>query len=164
MKKLISLIAALTLVFSGILPVFAGTPETAQVTVTINKELSLKLTTAVVAFGNLSVDTEIVSSGYIGVENDGSGATETVKISVTNPTGWTEGATRGVEIYTIGFQFTTGTTKPALADANWKKASGITESLDYGTANAKNLWVKLGTPKITEKTTEQIVGLSISAE
>ena len=159
MKKIISIIVAAVLMFSSAATVFAANPATTQVTVTISKTLSIVITGGPLDFGTLGVGTTAVSAGAISVKNDGSGADETMKLTVGDPTGWTQG-TPASEVYRVSFQFKD--TKPTAGDANWKLPAAIAETLAYDATG--KLWAKLETPTSTAKTAKQTITLTITAE
>ena len=140
-------------------PAFAASSGTVAVKVTINKVLSVAITGGPLAFGALDVNTTTVSAASASVKNDGSGVDETLKVSVANPAGWTQG-TPAKEVYRVMVMFKD--TKPTATDAGWKLPAAIAETLVHDAT--KKLWVKLETPTSTKVATEQIIQLTISAE
>jgi len=156
MKKILSIIAIAALILSTATFGYSAPSGVVNVTVTIEKTLSIDITGGPIDLGTLGVGETAVSASAINIANDGSGAEETLTLSVSDPAGWTQG-TPGVETYRISFQFS--------ADgqgATWLDAGSVSESLSYN--ETKNLWIQLETPTATSVVTQQTIPVTITAE
>jgi hypothetical protein len=161
MKRILSIVTITAFLFSNALSAFAGPSGAVQVTVTISKTLSIAVTGGPIDFGSLGVGETAVSATAVSVTNDGSGADETVTLTVTDPVpgpNWTQG-TPGNEVYRISFQ--AAATQPAAGDANWKLPADYSEVLSYDETDS--VWIKLETPTVTAITAPQSMTVTFTA-
>jgi len=144
MKKIISIVAIVALLFSNATLAQAVDTEEVAITITLNHSEDIEV--------GGSADLTVVPGtpdvgGSITVKNVGTGIEETIRLTdVTEvPADWT-----------LQFQFTATDVKPEAGDANWSDASTISEPLAHDIT--KYLWIRLGAPNPTGLTT-----LAISA-
>lgn len=159
MKKLLIAATIAALIFSSAGIGYAATSGIVNVTVTITKTVSISIAGGPIDFGTLGVGQTAVASSAITVTNDGSGADETLTLSVTDPAGWTHG-TPAENIYRLNFQFAEN--KPASDDANWKASGDVSETVTYNVS--KKLWIKFETPTATNITSQQTIPVTITAQ
>lgn len=157
MKKFLLVIAVIAAVFSNAAVAFAGPEEGVDIYVTIDKEVSIEIGGGPLDLGRMGIGGTKISASPITVKNNGSGANETITLSVTNPAGWTRGEP-AAEQYKISFEFTTfDAVEPTGA---W--VTSVSEVIPYD--GTKKLWVKFEAPTSTTVTTQQTIKLLISAE
>ncbi|MBL7157326.1 MAG: hypothetical protein ISS92_04075 [Candidatus Omnitrophica bacterium] len=156
MRKILSIVAIVALVFSNAVSGFSAPSGVAHVLVTIDKTVSISISGSPVDFGRMGVGVTAVSSSAIVITNDGSGADETLTLSVTDPAGWTHGVP-AENVYRMRFQFSVDGT-----GETWQSASAVSQLIAYD--ESKSLWIKLETPTATNVTTQQTTQVTITAE
>lgn len=160
MKKLLLIIAAAVFVYSMAAIGYAAPTADVDILVTIQKTISIEVGGGPIDFGSVGVDQTVVSSSPITMRNSGSGADETITLSVTSPTGWTlvaPGTTPRVEQYALSFQFSPDGLGPV-----WDAPGTVSKVIPYNVT--ENLWVKFESPTVTNKTAQQTIQLTINAE
>lgn len=160
MKRFLSIIVAAIFVFSAAAIGYADTTADVDILVTIQKTISIEVGGGPIDFGSVGIDQTVVSSGSITIRNNGSGADETITLSVASPSGWTLvplGTTPRVEQYALGFQFSVDGLGPT-----WDDPGVVSKVIPYDVT--ENLWVKFESPTVTNKTVQQTIQLTINAE
>ena len=160
MRKLLMIIAIATFVFSTAAIGYADPTGAVDILVTIQKTISIEIGGGPIDLGSVGINQTVVSSSPITVKNSGSGADETITLSVTSPTGWTlvaPGITPRVEQYALSFQFS-----PDGLGPDWDAPGDVSKVISYDVT--ENLWAKFESPTATNKTDQQTIQLTISAE
>ena len=148
MKKLLSLVTALALVFSSTLAGYAADEATVAITISITHSKDIE----VGGSANLTVNPgETNISGAITVKNIGTGIDETITLSdvTVPPAGWT-----------LKFHFTDANTAPAADSTGWKDLPDA-KVIAYGVTTY--LWIKLGVPNPTS-VESQAISIKINAD
>jgi len=156
MKKLIALIAIAVLAIAGAAEAYAANSGVVNVTVTIERSVSIDIAGGPLNFGSVATGATAVSSSPIVITNNGSGTDEVVTLSASDPAGWTNG-TPGVDSYRLTYQVS----EDGLGET-WQSAGEVSETIAYN--EAKKLWIKLEVPTATNVTTKQTIPVTITAE
>ncbi len=174
MKKLAMAVAGLACLAGA---AGAVNPGTSSVKAQIASNLSV-LVTGTVDYGVVATSTVIVSSA-ITVQNNGSGVTETYRVKLADPAGWTAVAgAPGTETYRLSAKF--DTVQPAAgafvatdvlgtadvisgASPSGNLASATQDGFQTAFGSTKNLWFKFEAPTLTAITTQQTINITITA-
>jgi hypothetical protein len=155
----------------------AGTTADATITVTPVTSVSIALSPATYAFGNLDVNTSSITASALQLSNDGQ-VSVTVKKHIeteSTPSGWTRGTAAGADQYAL-----------FVATASARPASGVFNSTDHvlalgdgskddlkgaGSANVPtiapagnvDLWFRLDMPTTVTAQTARSIGVRFTA-